>query len=108
MGRIPFTEPITIYYFSVSLLRILQTRYIINPMPSKRDDLLSQLFKPVDASSLGMFRALFGILLLFQAYWVYAPGFVLENYIKPIYHFPFSLFEFLRLPRLSFFQLMVL
>jgi len=77
-------------------------------MPSKRDDLLSQLFKPVDASSLGMFRALFGILLLFQAYWVYAPGFVLENYIKPIYHFPFSLFEFLRLPRLSFFQLMVL
>ncbi len=59
------------------------------------------LFKSVDCSSLGLFRLLFGLLLLGQSFFIFTPEFIKENFILPQYHFPFSLFEFLHLERLS-------
>ncbi len=61
----------------------------------------NSLFKSVDASSLGLFRILFGILMTWQSFVVFNDRFVEENFIKAYYHFPFSLFEFLHLPMLS-------
>ena len=58
------------------------------------------LFRPISASSLGLFRMLFGLILLWQTFCGFNRHFLEENFIKAYYHFPFRLFEFLGLPYL--------
>ena len=60
----------------------------------------ADLLRPVDASSLGLFRILFGLLLLWQVFYIFNEDFVEKNFVLAYYHFPFSLFDWLHLKRL--------
>jgi vitamin K-dependent gamma-carboxylase len=62
---------------------------------------LESLFRPVSASSLGLFRMLFGVILIWQMFCGFNLRFLEENFLKAHYHFPFALFEALNLPHLS-------
>ena len=53
----------------------------------------NQLIAPVDASSLGLFRILFGGLMVYQSFCVFNTAFIDENYIKAYFHFPYTLFD---------------
>ena len=59
------------------------------------------LLRPVDASSLGLFRVLFGLLMCAQVFFCFDGNFVAENFSKAHFHFPFRLFEVLHLPYLT-------
>lgn len=58
------------------------------------------LFRPVSASSLGLFRMLFGLILLWQVFYVFNSRFIEQNFLTASYHFPFTLFDILHLPYL--------
>jgi hypothetical protein len=59
-----------------------------------------ELFEPVDVSSLGLFRFLFGFLLIIQSFLIFNEEFIQINFINNYFHFPHPLFEWLRLGRL--------
>ena len=59
-----------------------------------------KLFSPVDASSLALFRFLFGLVILYQFTVVFSPSFVQENILSPSLHFPYPLFEWLDLDQI--------
>lgn len=60
----------------------------------------SRLFEPVDSSTLGTFRFLFGFLLIIQSFCIFNEPFIQSNFIQNRYHFPHPLFEWLHLSRL--------
>src|SRR3989338_5207582 len=55
------------------------------------------LFQPAHASSLGLFRILFGLILIWKIFYGFNRAFIEEILLKAHYHFPFSLFEALHL-----------
>jgi len=59
------------------------------------------LMRPVDASSLAVFRILFGFLLAWYAFQLVSLNEISPRYIEPNFHFSFSLFEFLHLKKFS-------
>ncbi|MGE0267211.1 MAG: HTTM domain-containing protein [Candidatus Omnitrophota bacterium] len=61
----------------------------------------SRLYEPVDSSTLGTFRFLFGFLLIIQSFCIFNEPFIQSNFIQNRYHFPHPLFEWLHLSRLS-------
>jgi len=57
--------------------------------------------RPVDASSLAVFRILFGFLLVWYVFHHMSLNTIFPKYIEPNFHFSFSLFEFLHLKKFS-------
>lgn len=65
------------------------------------DQWKNSLFRPVDCSSLGLFRFIFGLLLIYQAFFIFDSQFIQLNFVEAVYHFPHPLFEWLNLRRYS-------
>lgn len=63
----------------------------MNFLPSLR----TQLFQPVSAASLAVFRFCFGAVLFWEAYRFYDKGWIEAYYIKPEVFFPYEWFSFL-------------
>ncbi len=74
----------------------------VNPLSKK-------IFSPVDAASLGMFRILFGALMIWQAFYYLAKDRYIKYYLEPAFHFTFELFPFVSpLPEKWFLALVIL
>ena len=57
---------------------------------------LHYLFRPVDSSSLAVFRMAFGLLMLWEAWRYLHDGWVSDLWIEPEFHFSYPLFEWVR------------
>lgn len=59
-------------------------------------DLKASLFSPVDAASLGAFRMMFGIVLLWEVTRYFRYGWIEEYYVSPPLHFKYLFFEWVQ------------
>jgi vitamin K-dependent gamma-carboxylase len=78
----------------------LSSRRVRNGPKAKLRKFKENLFEPVDALPLGIFRFLFGLLLCIEFFVVSGDSFP-EDYIKPLFHFTYPLFDLLGLKPLS-------
>ena len=60
--------------------------------------LISRLSKPIDSSSLCLYRILFGLFILISVLRYIAYGWVEDFYVVPDYHFPYAGFEWVTNP----------
>ena len=79
---------------------VLRSRRVRNWPKAKLRKFKENLFQPVDALPLGIFRFLFGFLLCIEFFVVSRESFP-EYYIKPLFHFTYPLFDLLGLKPLS-------
>ena len=79
---------------------VLKRRSARNWPKAKLKTFKENLFQPVDALPLGIFRFLFGLLLCIE-FLVLSRGTFPYYYIKPLFHFTYPLFDFLGLKPLS-------
>jgi vitamin K-dependent gamma-carboxylase len=79
---------------------VLRSRRVRNWPKAKLRKFKENLFQPVDALPLGIFRFLFGFLLCIEFFAVSRESFP-EYYIKPLFHFTYPLFDLLGLKPLS-------
>ena len=79
---------------------VLSSRRVRNWPKAKLTRFKENLFQPVDALPLGIFRFLFGFLLCIEFFVVSRESFP-EDYIKPLFHFTYPLFDLLGLKPLS-------
>ena len=75
---------------------VLRSRRVRNWPKAKLRKFKENLFQPVDALPLGIFRFLFGFLLCIEFFVVSRESFP-EYYIKPLFHFTYPLFDLLGL-----------
>ncbi len=78
----------------------LSSRRVRSAPRAKLRKFKENLFEPVDALPLGMFRFLFGLLLCIE-FFVVSRGSFPAHYIRPLFHFTYPLFELLGLKPLS-------
>ena len=79
---------------------VLSSRRVRNGPRARLRKFKENLFQPVDALPLGIFRFLFGFLLCIEFFVVSRESFP-EHYIKPLFHFTYPLFDLLGLKPLS-------
>ena len=79
---------------------VLRSRGVRNWSKAKLRKFKENLFQPVDALPLGIFRFLFGFLLCIEFFVVSRESFP-EDYIKPLFHFTYPLLDLLGLKPLS-------
>jgi vitamin K-dependent gamma-carboxylase len=79
---------------------VSRSREVRNWPKAKLRKFRENLFQPVDALPLGVFRFLFGLLLCIEFFVVSRESFP-EYYIKPQFHFTYPLFDLLGLKPLS-------
>ena len=58
--------------------------------------LVERMFRSVDAASLGVFRILFGELMVWEVVRYWAIGRITRDYMEPRLHFPYPFFEWVR------------
>src|SRR4051812_36043469 len=57
---------------------------------------LNRAFEPVDAASLGVFRVMFGLLMMWEVCRYFVRGWITEYYVRPSFHFTYLFFDWVK------------
>lgn len=76
-------------------------RLMKTPFPVKFEAAAARLMTPVDSASVGLFRLVFGALLVYLSFGIFHTEYIKANFAAAIIPFPFRLFEIFNLPPLA-------